>query len=255
MQLGSRRQNGSPQWKCRNNACRSRISARTGTWFDGSRNRLSLRKAIGLILAWSDRLSTMRFCEKHLGLDKSTTVRWNRHLRAVAAQAVGEVSHPIGGPSKTVELDQTLFCRRKHSKGRQQWVFCGTCRETGESFLELVDNRSSATLLPIILRHVRPGTTIVTDGWQAYTCLAQDQFKHVCVNHSLNFVQPSSGAHTQTTETMWSEAKRAHQRRCGTHRSTLPLHLCESMWRGRLKPGEDEFEKILSDIAVLHPPT
>ncbi|KFD67368.1 hypothetical protein M514_05249, partial [Trichuris suis] len=164
MQLGSRRPNGSPQWRCTNKACRARISARTGTWFEGSRNRLSLRKAIGLILAWSDKMSSMRFCKKHLRLDNSVTVRWNRHLRAVAAQAVGEVSHPIGGPSKTIELDETLFCRRKFNRGRQygrrQWVFGGTCRETGESFVELVENRSAATLLPIVLRHVRPGTTI-----------------------------------------------------------------------------------------------
>ncbi|KFD49800.1 hypothetical protein M513_09267 [Trichuris suis] len=32
IQLGSRRPNGSPQWKCTNKACGARISARTGTW-------------------------------------------------------------------------------------------------------------------------------------------------------------------------------------------------------------------------------
>ncbi|KFD46369.1 hypothetical protein M513_12740 [Trichuris suis] len=67
MQLGSRRPNGSPQWECTNKACGARISARTGTWFEGCRNRLSLRKAIGQILAWSDKMSSMRFCKKHLG--------------------------------------------------------------------------------------------------------------------------------------------------------------------------------------------
>ncbi|KFD50048.1 hypothetical protein M514_09008 [Trichuris suis] len=36
MQLGSRRLNGSPQWKCTNKACGAQISARTGTWFDGN---------------------------------------------------------------------------------------------------------------------------------------------------------------------------------------------------------------------------
>ncbi|KFD48915.1 hypothetical protein M513_10278 [Trichuris suis] len=41
----------------------ARDSARTGTWFEDSRNRLSLEKAIGLILAWSDKLSSMRFCQ------------------------------------------------------------------------------------------------------------------------------------------------------------------------------------------------
>ncbi|KFD54055.1 hypothetical protein M513_05074 [Trichuris suis] len=259
MVLCSRGPNVCPQWRCRNSPCHARLSTRKGTWFEGSRRRLSLEKAIGLIVAWSDELSSLKFCKKHLGLDKSTTVRWNRDLRAVAAEAVGEVSRPIGGPSKTVALDATLFCSGKHNRGwpyaRQQWIFGGTCHETGESFVVLVNNRSTATLLPIILRHVQPGTTIVTDEWRAYRCLAQDEFKHVCVNHSLNFVEPSSKARTKTFESMWSQAKRAHQRRCGTHRSALPLHLCESMWRRRLRPGEDEFDKILHDIARLHPPT
>ncbi|KFD48937.1 hypothetical protein M514_10178 [Trichuris suis] len=76
MQLGSRRLNGSPQWRCTNKACRARISGRTGTWFEGSRNRLSLRKAIGLILSWSDKMSSMRFCEEHLGTPSPTAVEF-----------------------------------------------------------------------------------------------------------------------------------------------------------------------------------
>ncbi|KFD45729.1 hypothetical protein M513_13388, partial [Trichuris suis] len=74
MQLGSRRSNGSPQWKCTDKACGARISARTGTWFEGCRNRLSLQKAIGLILARSDKMSSMRFCKKHLGTPSPATV-------------------------------------------------------------------------------------------------------------------------------------------------------------------------------------
>ncbi|KFD63449.1 hypothetical protein M514_24375 [Trichuris suis] len=36
--------------------------------------------------------------------------------------------------------------------------------------------------------------------------------------------------------------------------SAMPLHLCELMWRRRLRPGEDEFDKILQDIALFYPP-
>ncbi|KFD50215.1 hypothetical protein M514_08843 [Trichuris suis] len=54
-------------------------------------------------------------------------------------------------------------------------------------------------------------------------------------------------------ESMWSQAKRAHRQRCSTHRSALLLHLCELMWRRRLRPGEDEIDRIVQDIATLHP--
>ena len=40
-----------------------------------------------------------------------------------------------------------------------QWVFGGICRETGESFMYAVADRSAATLVPIIQASVRPGTT------------------------------------------------------------------------------------------------
>ncbi|KFD61087.1 hypothetical protein M514_00677 [Trichuris suis] len=200
MQLCSRGPTVCPQWRCRNSPCRRRVSARQATWFAGSRRRLSLEKAIGVIVAWSIQLSSLKFCKTQLGLNESTTVRWNRHLRSVAAQAVGEVSHPIGGPSKTVELYEILLCRRKYNRGRpygrRQWVFGGRCRETGA---------------PTFVRNNRTG---------------RDCFV----------------------------AKRAHRQRCGTHRSALPLHLCELMWRRRLTPGEDEFDRIVHDIATLHPP-
>ncbi|KFD46218.1 hypothetical protein M513_12918 [Trichuris suis] len=66
------------------------------------------------------------------------------------------------GPSNTVELDETLFCPRKYNRGRHygrgQWVLSGTCRETGESFVELFMNRekeddwSKAVLLSVATR-------------------------------------------------------------------------------------------------------
>lgn len=39
-------------------------------------------------------------------------------------------------------------------------------------FFECVDTRSSETLKPIIVKHIKPDTTIISDCWKAYTWLS-----------------------------------------------------------------------------------
>ncbi|KFD54758.1 hypothetical protein M513_04458 [Trichuris suis] len=78
MEFCSRGQNVCAQWRYSNQPCHTRLSARKGTglkvkihiqpnWLgqqqslEGARRRLSLEKAIGLILAWSNETSSIKF--------------------------------------------------------------------------------------------------------------------------------------------------------------------------------------------------
>ena len=111
----------------------------------------------------------------------------------------------LGGANMTVEFDESLFTRRKNHQGSvlpQQRVFGGICRETGHTFMFAVPDRSAATLLPIIRDNVRPGTTIMSDLWRAYPGIGAMGlgYQHLTVNHSINFVDPATGANTQRVE-------------------------------------------------------
>lgn len=65
-----------------------------------------------------------------------------------------------------MEKDESKVGKRKDHRGHMvegQWVFEGIERESRNSFMFAVEDRSEATLLPPILDHIEPHTTIVSD--------------------------------------------------------------------------------------------
>ena len=72
-------------------------------------------------------------------------------------------------------------------------------------FMQIVSSRDAATLLPIIAAHVAPGTQVHSDQWSAYNRVGSlpGIAGHSTVNHSLHFVDPVTGTHTQHIESYW----------------------------------------------------
>ena len=56
-------------------------------------------------------------------------------------------------------------------------------------------------------------------------------YVHRTVNHSLHFVDPATGVHTNHAESLWNEIKRPFKAMKGLRRTSLPSHLDEFMWR------------------------
>ena len=67
-------------------------------------------------------------------------------------------------------------------------------------FMVPVPDCTSDTLLNIIKDYIELGTTIIPDCWKAYNCLGSEGDTHLKVNHKLNFVDPKTGAHTNSIE-------------------------------------------------------
>ncbi|CAF5092475.1 unnamed protein product, partial [Rotaria sp. Silwood1] len=111
-------------------------------------------------------------------------------------------------------------------------------------------------LMPIIYQYILPGTTIYSDQWRAYNAITNgrdgpDRYVHETVNHSLNFVDPTTLVHTQNVENMWMVAKMRKKNQMGQHRSLLPAHLAEFMWRRRF--SERPFENIIRMVQEVYP--
>ena len=84
------------------------------------------------------------------------------------------------------------------------WVLGGIDRDTKETFFQIVEDRSTETLLPILIENIHPDTTVVSDCWKSYDKLSEHFNEHQKVNHSLNFVDPNNAKiHTNTIESTW----------------------------------------------------
>ena len=136
----------------------------------------------------------------------------------------------VGGPGIIVEIDETHMTSIKHHTGRnlrrkQFWVFGGIERVSGKKFavsLGFNGKRDRNTLEPLIIKHIKKGSIIVSDCWRAYDNIvnlvdANGQsmnYTHHRINHQLYFVDPINPIiHTQTVERFWGDLKDVVKRR------------------------------------------
>ena len=137
------------------------------------------------------------------------------------------------------------------------WVFglCDTSHTPGRGYMEIVQRRDAATLLPIIQAHVAPGTVIHSDEWAAYNRVSNlpNVASHSVVNHSIHFVDPTTGTHTQAVESYWNRVKMKLKRMKGCHAHQLPSYLDEFMWRERYGTTRREaFTNIMDNISTQY---
>ena len=147
---------------------------------------------------------------------------------------------------------------RGRATSREIWVFglVDCSQRPALGYMEIVPNRTAATLLPIIQGHVWPGTTVHSDEWSAYRTVQglPNVQTYQTVNHSLHFVNPTTGVHTQNVESYWARVKLKFKRMKGVDADQLPSYLDEFMWRERHGTTAGEaFNNILDHIADIYP--
>jgi transposase-like protein len=219
--------------RCRKSECRNKNATMlsTGTWFEGS--RLTIYQEMGIILGYADNESYEKVMKeaarpKEIRVQRSeleatsilgsdTIADRFKSLRRLVMEDFlerQEYRGQIGGPGKIVQIDESKFGKRKYNRGRHtdgHWVL--GLIEDGSEDLRLIlcpnNKRGEVDLLPIIQKHVAPGTEIHTDCWKAYDRLDQVGYIHKRVNHSDKenpFVAPD-GTHTARIEASWRPGK------------------------------------------------
>ncbi|GFT39876.1 mitotic-spindle organizing protein 2A [Trichonephila clavipes] len=247
------------EWRCRNQSKDNRHdvvrSVRKGTWF--SESKLAITIILRLTRYWFGK-SMNAFVVNDLKVNKNTVVDWYMFCREVCMLACVKESEKLGGVGEIVEIDESLFGKMKYGKGRRvngKWVFGGVQSESNKCFFRVVESRTKEELLKVIHEWILPGTTIISDCWKAYDCLSDEGYVHLRVNHSLTFVDPETGAHTNSIEGTWSAIKK------GLHKAhakgQFDSYLAEYMWRrsNGHELVDENFHKFLASIARVYPPT
>ena len=179
-----------------------------------------------------------------------TSVKWSRVINTICYNKMRTMVHgKIGGRGHIVEIDESLFSKRKYNTGRGVrvvWVVGGIDLTTRECFFVEVLYRDRVTLSQVIIEHVLEGTIIWTDCWGGYVDLNEIGFHHETVNHSLYFVDPLTGVNTQLIESTWGALKRKLRARGVSNRSDLSLFFASFLFKRKYKDAS--FTVILENL-------
>ncbi|KAK6472749.1 hypothetical protein HHUSO_G27334 [Huso huso] len=236
-------------WACRRHTHRGKKvtrTIRTKSQFAGSKSSLFSWMKFVYRFAQGLRLRQIDTIEDGIAKSSCTLSTMAKRLRVICSTAIKAHKEKnkmkIGGCQSYIVRDESKFAhkrkygRRRYSgaQRRKSWVFglLEVKQQHRRPVLNLVARRSQQRLLPIIVKHVHPGCTIISDEWRAYVrLLNHNGYCHFHVNHSQNFVDPVSSAHTQHIESAWKTYKTEvwRLRDKGTEKS-LALHLEVIEW-------------------------
>lgn len=219
------------RWQCAGNHDRRQFTLKTGTVFEDS--PLGLEKwlpATWLIASAKNGVSSYEL-SRALGVTQKTA--WFMLHRIREAMKNGSLMK-MGGGSGPVEVDETFVGPRPNrmhrerrlrmqstEKANQKTIVMGMLdRESRQVRAKVVPNVKRETLQNEILNHIEGGSTVYTDGYQAYDNLAVRDYVHATVNHIEEYVRGE--VHTQGIENFWSLLKRTLR---GTYVAVEPFHL------------------------------
>ena len=144
-----------------------------------------------------------------LDVNRNTINRYFNLFREKIAASALKAGSLFSGE---IECDESYFgarrIRGKRGRGAagKTPVF-GLLKRDGNVYVEVVDNCSKQSLMPIIQGKLLEGSTVYTNAWKAYDGLILNGYDHYRVFHSHNeFARGKS--HVNGTESFWSFTKR-----------------------------------------------
>lgn len=198
-------------------ACGHQISPTVGTIFHKSPTLLKSWFFAMFLMMTSKNGVSAKELERQLGVTYKCAWRMAHQIR----QLMKEDRLTLCG---MVEVDETFVGGKSHtgiSGVHDKTPVMGMLERKGNIVAKVVSDVTSETLLPHLVKHVVPQSTIMTDEWRAYRRSIYRDFKHESINHKKGeYVR--AHVHTNSIEGFWSQLKRSIH---GTYHSVSRKHL------------------------------
>ncbi|KAG0435040.1 hypothetical protein DMUE_4915 [Dictyocoela muelleri] len=232
-------------WTCIRK-CRFSYSIRYNSIFQNS--RLPMRTIFFIFYKYINGISLLDIA-RELEISRNTVSEYVDLVREIICEHIASSSEKLGGlnidgTKKVVEIDESLFFKRKYNRGcinDGQWFVGGVERGSKKTFIVPVENRNAETLGEVIFENVLPNTIVITDQWRAYHKALENmvEYEHRSVNHSINFVNPEDKSiHTQAIEGLWSLSKRFLREKPGISKEQHLEYLIQFIWQQKIEKSK-----------------
>ena len=205
--------------------CRAQVYPCVGTPFEKSRTKLSVWFFAMYLFTTTRSGVAAKEVQRMYRVSYKCAWRIQKELRRLMGQVRPQYLYGV------VEIDETYVGGRKRGKrGRGaagKTVVLGLKQRGGPCITLIIPNARRETLLPIIQKYVRKGSTICTDEWVGYNGLSKLGYTHKTVNHGekqwvAEDTDENKRASTNRNEWHWMNIKNSIK---GTHIHTSPKHL------------------------------
>lgn len=174
---------------------------------------------------------TARSAADMLEIQANSAALFYHKIRLVIFDVLSRESDSVF--SGEIELDESYFGGvRKGKRGRgasgKVPVF-GLLKRGGKVYAQVISDTKSETLMPIIVKKIKPDSIVYTDCYGSYNALDVSQFKHYRINHSVLFANKHN--HINGIENFWNQAKRVLRKYNGIPKKNFPLFLKECEFR------------------------
>lgn len=145
--------------------------------------------------------------QRETGVTYKTAWRMFKQIRSMLSD---EMSGPIGGLGRKVEMDETYYGSRSEGtrgRGTKKTPVVGMVQRKGQVRAFVAADVKSDTLRGLIKEHVLPSTTVFTDDFRSYNGIGARGYTHKRINHSEK-IYVNGDVHTNTIEGFWSLIKR-----------------------------------------------